>query len=63
MGRRVVLQLVGATIREIGALAVLFIPLDSTTPDHTMASEVLLVWILGGFIMIACGILLVAKNR
>jgi len=61
--RRTVLQLVGETMREIGALAVLFAPLDSTMSDHPFASDVLIVWILGGIAMIACGILLTAKNQ
>jgi len=63
MERRVVLYLVGETMREVGALAVLFVPLDSTMSDHPLDSGVLMAWIVGGVMMVACGILLEARNR
>jgi len=63
MDRRVVLQLVGETMREIGALALLFVPLDSTMSDHPLDSRVLSAWVVGSLVMIACGILLEVGNR
>jgi len=62
MDRRVVLQLVGETMREIGALALLFVPLDSTS-DHPLDSRVSSAWVVGSLVMIACGILLEVRNR
>jgi hypothetical protein len=63
MDRRIVLQLVGETMREIGALAALFVPLDSMFAEQPLESGVLIVWVAASLAMIACGILLVAKNR
>jgi len=63
MDRRVVLQLVGETMREIGALALLFVPLDSTMSDHPLDSRVSSAWVVGSLVMIACGILLEVRNR
>ncbi len=63
MERRVVLQLVGETMREIGTLALLFVPLDSTMSNHPLDAGVLIGWVIGSIVVMACGILLEAKNR
>ena len=59
----VVLQLVGETIRELGTLAVLFVPLDSVMSERPLDTRVLIGWIAGSGAVIVCGILLEAKNR
>jgi hypothetical protein len=63
MERRVVLQLVGETIREIGVLTLVFAPLESLVPERSVDIGVPITLMLGGFVLIACGILLEAKNR
>ena len=61
--RRVVLQLVGETLREIAVLTLVFAPLESLVLERQLDVVVLIAVMLGGFAMIACGILLEAKNR
>lgn len=63
MDRRVVLQLVGETLREIGVLTLVFAPLESLVSERQLDAVVLIALMLGGFAMIACGILLEGKNR
>jgi hypothetical protein len=63
MDRRVVLQLVGETLREAGMLAGLFVPLDSVFSDRPFTPRVLIAVSVASFMAMACGILLEAKNR
>ena len=63
MERRVVLQLVGETMRETGVLAGLFIPIDSAFAERPMGSVALAASIVVSALLIVCGILLEAKNR
>lgn len=50
-------------MREIGALAALFVPLDSMFAERPLESGALIAWVAASLTMIACGILLVAKHR
>ena len=63
MERRVVLQLVGETMREMGLLAGIFIPLDSAFSDRPLTNAILAGVSIASLVLIACGILLEAKNR
>ena len=63
MDRRIVLQLVGATIREVGTLAVLFGPLEWVMSQRAFDIRVLIGWIVVSLIMIVGGIILEARNR
>jgi len=63
MERRVVLQLVGETMRETGMLAGLFVPLDSAFAERPLTTAVLIAVGVASIAAIACGILLEAKNR
>ena len=63
MARRVIWQLVGETMREMGMLAALFIPLDWIFSGEPIDFRVLFVIGVGSVVIIACGILLEAKNR
>ena len=63
MERRVVLQLMGETMREIGLLASIFIPLDWVFSARPIDARVLLGLSITSFVLIACGILLEARNR
>jgi len=57
------LHLVGETLREIGILAVTFIPLEAAFSDRATNPYVLIGLVAGGVVLIACGILLEAKHR
>ena len=63
MERGIVLRLVGETLKEIGVLTVVFAPLESLVSERSINSDVLITLMFGGFALIACGILLEAKNR
>jgi len=61
--RRVVLQLVGETIREMGILAFLFVPRDWAFSDRPIDVVLLIALSIVSIVLIACGILLEAKSR
>ena len=63
MERGVVLRLVGETLREIGVLTLVFAPLESLVSERSINNDVLITLMFGGLGLIACGILLEAKNR
>jgi hypothetical protein len=63
MERGIVLRLVGETVREIGVLTLVFAPLESLVSERPVDGKVLMTLMFGGVILIACGILLEAKNR
>jgi hypothetical protein len=63
MDRGVALRLVGETIREMGMLSFLFVPLDWSFSDRPIDILVLFALSVVSVAAIACGILLEAKNR
>jgi hypothetical protein len=63
MDRRIVLQLVGETMREMGMLTGVFIPLDWAFSGRPINTHVLFAFSAASVVLIACGILLEAKNR
>jgi hypothetical protein len=63
MDRRAELILVGETLREIGILAVTFIPLEASFSDRAIHPYVLIGLVIGGVVLIGCGILLEIRHR
>jgi hypothetical protein len=63
MDRRVVWQLVGETMREMGTLVALFVPLDWIFSGRPIDIRVLAAVGAASLALIVCGILLEAKNR
>ena len=50
-------------MREMGLLAGIFIPLDSAFSDRPLTNAILAGVSIASLVLIACGILLEAKNR
>ena len=61
--RRFVFRVVGETLREIGVLAAVFVPLESAVSERSIDVSVLTGLSVASFAMILCGILLEVKNR